>query len=776
MGPLSLWRPVVPFPHWNPMSKYSELLETKCLVKKARGHPPPDAGLRQPEHVLDETRIQIEASSRLRLRGLDLSVFDAEFAVWACPQASEFIVALHARRATADGLEGRARFLRGMFRLQDGAGMAAQVTSGSPTPGEGAPFGEDLPSHGLQRITDRFKSAEVALREADFVHILLRKECEKPDTQQPQQQLHEQERLRQQHGNQQQNWEHLKQISMSVVGLEGLPGQHLEFDEAQLNAAAISRSRRSKSRAPTCDSSNNSSDISPAVVAAARAAAEAIASAAVKETASPPDAATAALAGATEAAAGAAFARVYAIQERRGAWLLPGCLTLPQQLLLSDEVCCSLLRPPAVCNLCQHQQQRPSQVQGSYNASIPRGGCSSESRESGCAAAEGVALTLSTELRKCSRMPALKQLSGDPRTLPLTSNGSISSTWRQWQLHQSEVGATAAEQEAMAEQRLLLHYLPPPRELRWSSIGSQVYDWGRRAYYTDPSEKQLSSDSLARLNDAQSCCRDSITSSSSSNSSSGVVLPAVLHYLAGYALNTVHLQRQQTVASSSTPDAPAASTAAAVELAAYLQTALVNVYRAGDRLRGHKDDAEVNGLVPLVSIREEPLPLVLRSGDLLILSGPARLLLHGVPKLLYYTPKPPKLATRCEKCTDGGGGDGWKPLQSSCNNVDSSKIITSPHTFARHANGLRRGQQLSPPPELLLFGKRFADDQPEPKQQQITQLVEYVKCLPHLLRVEVILREIIREKEKRIEYWQQRLLSVYRELQHLRLNLSCRGT
>ncbi|OEH79412.1 hypothetical protein cyc_03254 [Cyclospora cayetanensis] len=418
-------------------------------------------------------------------------------------QASEFIVALHARRATADGLEGRARFLRGMFRLQDGAGMAAQVTSGSPTPGEGAPFGEDLPSHGLQRITDRFKSAEVALREADFVHILLRKE-----------------------------W---------------LPGQHLEFDEAQLNAAAISRSRRSKSRAPT---------------------------------------------------------------------------------------------PPAVCNLCQHQQQRPSQVQGSYNASIPRGGCSSESRESGCAAAEGVALTLSTELRKCSRMPALKQLSGDPRTLPLTSNGSISSTWRQWQLHQSEVGATAAEQEAMAEQRLLLHYLPPPRELRWSSIGSQVYDWGRRAYYTDPSEKQLSSDSLARLNDA-------------------------------------HL-------------------------------GLPCLFLLGGSTR-----------------EEEPLPLVLRSGDLLILSGPARLLLHGVPKLLYYTPKPPKLATRCEKCTDGGGGDGWKPLQSSCNNVDSSKIITSPHTFARHANGLRRGQQLSPPPELLLFGKRFADDQPEPKQQQITQLVEY---------------------------------------------------
>ncbi|KEP66387.1 UNVERIFIED_CONTAM: hypothetical protein HHA_259140 [Hammondia hammondi] len=83
-----------------------------------------------------------------------------------------------------------------------------------------------------------------------------------------------------------------------------------------------------------------------------------------------------------------------------------------------------------------------------------------------------------------------------------------------------------------------------------------------------------------------------------------------------------------------------------------MNAAILNVYRKGDRLRGHKDDAE-RAEAPLISIslgqpaifllggdsrRVAPKALVLRSGDVLVLSGAARWAVHGVPKLLYYTP------------------------------------------------------------------------------------------------------------------------------------------
>ncbi|KFG40389.1 2OG-Fe(II) oxygenase family protein [Toxoplasma gondii p89] len=83
-----------------------------------------------------------------------------------------------------------------------------------------------------------------------------------------------------------------------------------------------------------------------------------------------------------------------------------------------------------------------------------------------------------------------------------------------------------------------------------------------------------------------------------------------------------------------------------------MNAAILNVYRKGDRLRGHRDDAE-RAEAPLISIslgqpaifllggdsrRVAPKALVLRSGDVLVLSGAARWAVHGVPKLLYYTP------------------------------------------------------------------------------------------------------------------------------------------
>jgi len=80
--------------------------------------------------------------------------------------------------------------------------------------------------------------------------------------------------------------------------------------------------------------------------------------------------------------------------------------------------------------------------------------------------------------------------------------------------------------------------------------------------------------------------------------------------------------------------------------------ALVNFYhpsqRASDRLGGHKDDAETRLDSPLVVLSfgppacfllggatrdVEPLPILVQSGDILVLSGESRLAFHGVPRV-----------------------------------------------------------------------------------------------------------------------------------------------
>ncbi|KAL3148672.1 hypothetical protein ABBQ38_014088 [Trebouxia sp. C0009 RCD-2024] len=78
-------------------------------------------------------------------------------------------------------------------------------------------------------------------------------------------------------------------------------------------------------------------------------------------------------------------------------------------------------------------------------------------------------------------------------------------------------------------------------------------------------------------------------------------------------------------------------------------TALVNFYREGDTLGGHKDDAEDHSDCPIVSLSlgcdavfliggatkdVAPTAVWLHSGDAVVLSGPARQCYHGVPRVL----------------------------------------------------------------------------------------------------------------------------------------------
>ncbi|KAK9906670.1 hypothetical protein WJX75_005879 [Coccomyxa subellipsoidea] len=76
--------------------------------------------------------------------------------------------------------------------------------------------------------------------------------------------------------------------------------------------------------------------------------------------------------------------------------------------------------------------------------------------------------------------------------------------------------------------------------------------------------------------------------------------------------------------------------------------ALVNYYREGDTLGGHKDDAEQNLCAPIVALSlgcdaifllggetrdEEPVAMRIRGGDAVVMEGSARQVYHGVPRV-----------------------------------------------------------------------------------------------------------------------------------------------
>jgi alkylated DNA repair protein alkB homolog 1 len=91
------------------------------------------------------------------------------------------------------------------------------------------------------------------------------------------------------------------------------------------------------------------------------------------------------------------------------------------------------------------------------------------------------------------------------------------------------------------------------------------------------------------------------------------------------------------------------------------EAGIVNFYQLDDTLTGHVDRSEKNMDAPLVSLSiglsaifllgglnrdDEPVRAILvRSGDLSILSGPTRLCFHGVPKIL---PEPPLIDFKIE--------------------------------------------------------------------------------------------------------------------------------
>lgn len=91
------------------------------------------------------------------------------------------------------------------------------------------------------------------------------------------------------------------------------------------------------------------------------------------------------------------------------------------------------------------------------------------------------------------------------------------------------------------------------------------------------------------------------------------------------------------------------------------EAGIVNYYQTGDTLTSHVDRSERNMEAPLLSMslgsscifllggsdRDDPVvPIILRSGDINILSGPSRTFFHGVPRIIPES-TPSELVDSC---------------------------------------------------------------------------------------------------------------------------------
>ncbi|KZT33028.1 hypothetical protein SISSUDRAFT_993502 [Sistotremastrum suecicum HHB10207 ss-3] len=121
---------------------------------------------------------------------------------------------------------------------------------------------------------------------------------------------------------------------------------------------------------------------------------------------------------------------------------------------------------------------------------------------------------------------------------------------------------------------------------------------------------------------------------------------------------------------------------------------IVNFYQPKDTLMGHVDRSEVSCTTPLVSISignsaifliggqtrdVEPLPILLRSGDVIVMSGPfCRRAYHGIPKILPNT-SPSKLFTDSK---DNESSAYRSYLQSTRININVRQVFPRGYQFA----------------------------------------------------------------------------------------------
>lgn len=187
------------------------------------------------------------------------------------------------------------------------------------------------------------------------------------------------------------------------------------------------------------------------------------------------------------------------------------------------------------------------------------------------------------------------------------------------------------------------------QKLRWVALGPQ-FNWSTRQYEDEPGVKPLPPQLARVAQQVVKACEELLPASESCQDEP--IRDA----------KEVHIGQDHHDDASGCPDqAEDCSTKASrhdrmsTEVGAHgcvaykPNTALVNFYREGDTLGGHKDDAELHDTCPIVSLSlgcdgvflmggqtkdVKPAAVWLHSGDAVVMSGPARQCYHGVPRVM----------------------------------------------------------------------------------------------------------------------------------------------
>ena len=189
------------------------------------------------------------------------------------------------------------------------------------------------------------------------------------------------------------------------------------------------------------------------------------------------------------------------------------------------------------------------------------------------------------------------------------------------------------------------------KKLRWVALGPQ-FNWSTRQYENEPGVKPLPSELITLAWQAVQACEELhlVTDKLKAEPLCGADVDGLQTRHDCAASASCYSDDRATLCSVSTASSNNEECGAADEDHVLYEpnTALVNIYREGDTLGGHKDDAELHKRRPIVSISVGcdavflmggqtkdvvPTAVWLHSGDAVILAGPARQCYHGVPRV-----------------------------------------------------------------------------------------------------------------------------------------------
>lgn len=340
-----------------------------------------------------------------------------------------------------------------------------------------------------------------------------------------------------------------------------------------------------------------------------------------------------------------------------GCYLLPSLLDPQQQLDLFSKALKQFAEPPNTSNLTAHYGHLPNlweaaqqglflnsstpraadALQGAHNAATLR---HQDEHDQATAVSNATSVPLPLNQDNAQLDEANRSAESNLSERPVLDQGHTFQTQAAMPQQPTSDAATQAcsalhdvwtEHRSGPSAKILL------QKLRWVALGPQ-FNWTTRQYETHPDVKPLSQDLIKLAKMAVEACAQAHPEQQDSpcNAMNSEFLPRGLDNAGG----THHGQNTDHDAHSTLKNRPCGY---------WPDTALVNYYREGDTLGGHKDDAEEHDTMPIVSVSlgcdavfliggrskdETPTAMMLHSGDVLVLSGHARQCYHGLPRIL----------------------------------------------------------------------------------------------------------------------------------------------